>query len=80
MLLDGESDREQATAPTRELVGVSYEEFSKSTGSGTSEEIAEQLRPVIDAGIDYVILYMPRVAYDHRPMQQFAREVIPQFA
>jgi hypothetical protein len=47
---------------------------------GTSEEIVEWLRPVIDAGVDYVILYMPRVAYDHRPMQQFARKVIPQCA
>jgi alkanesulfonate monooxygenase SsuD/methylene tetrahydromethanopterin reductase-like flavin-dependent oxidoreductase (luciferase family) len=80
VLLDGETDREQATAGTRELLDVSYEEFSKSYWVGTSEEIAEQLRPVIDAGIDYVIHYVLRVAYDHRPMQQFAREVIPQCA
>jgi alkanesulfonate monooxygenase SsuD/methylene tetrahydromethanopterin reductase-like flavin-dependent oxidoreductase (luciferase family) len=80
VLLNGETDREQATAATRELLDVSYEEFSKSYWVGTSEEIAEQLRPVIDAGIDYVIHYVLRVAYDHRPMQQFAREVIPQCA
>jgi F420-dependent oxidoreductase-like protein len=79
LLLDGETDRERATASTRELLGVSDEEFSKSYWVGTSEEIAEQLRPVIDAGIDYIILYMPRVAYDHQPLQQFAQEVIPQF-
>ena len=30
-----------------------------ASGSGTSDEIAEQLRPVIDAGIDYVIFYIP---------------------
>ncbi len=30
VLLDGETDREQATAATRELLDVSYEEFSKS--------------------------------------------------
>jgi hypothetical protein len=59
---------------------VSYEEFSQSYWVGTSEEIAGLLRPVIDAGIDYVILYVPRLAYDHGPMQQFAGEVIPQFA
>jgi F420-dependent oxidoreductase-like protein len=80
VLLDGETDREQATASTRELLGVSYEEFSESYWVGTSQEIAELLRPVIDAGIDYVILYMPRVAYDHRSLQQFASEIIPQFS
>jgi len=37
------------------------------------------LQPVIAAGIDYVILYMPRVAYDQRPIEQFAREVMPLF-
>ena len=80
VLLDSETDREQATAPIRELVGMSDEEFSDNYWVGTSEEIAELLRPVIDAGIDYVILYVPRVAYDHGPLQQFAREVIPHFA
>jgi hypothetical protein len=80
VLLDGETDREQATASLRKLLGVSYDVFSKSYWVGTSEEIVEWLRPVIDAGVDYVILYMPRVAYDHRPLQQFAKEVIPQFA
>jgi hypothetical protein len=59
---------------------MSEEEFRESYWVGTSQEIAELLRPVIDAGIDYVILYMPRIAYDHRPLQQFASEVIPQFS
>jgi len=44
------------------------------------EAMTAWLRLVITAGIDHVILYVARVAYDHRPMQQFAREVIPQFA
>ena len=51
-----------------------------ATGSGRRKRSRSRLRPVIDAGIDYVILYMPGVAYDHGPMQQFAREVIPQCA
>ena len=28
----------------------------------------------------YVIVYVPRVAYDHEPMLRFASEVIPQFS
>ena len=80
VLLDGETDPERATAATRELLGVSYEEFRNDFWVGTSQEIVALLRPVIDAGIDYVIVYIPRIAYDHRPLEQFAGEVIPQFA
>jgi hypothetical protein len=31
-----------------------------------------------EAGIDYFIVYRPRVAYDPEPVRRFAREVIPQ--
>jgi hypothetical protein len=34
----------------------------------------------VDAGIDYFIVSLPRVAYDRAPLRQFAREVIPLFA
>jgi F420-dependent oxidoreductase-like protein len=80
LLLDSESDREQATTATREALNLTVEEFDRRFWVGTSEEIAERLRLVVEAGIDYVILYMPRLAYDRGPLQQFAREIIPQFA
>lgn len=78
-LLDGKTDREQATASTRKTLGMTSEEFNRTYWVGTSDEIAARLRPVIDAGIDYLIFYMPGVAYDHRPIQQLARDVIPRF-
>jgi F420-dependent oxidoreductase-like protein len=80
LLLDGERDREQAVTATREALNLTAEEFNQRFWVGTSEEIAERLRLIVEAGIDYVILYMPRLAYDRGPLQQFAREVIPQFA
>jgi F420-dependent oxidoreductase-like protein len=80
LLLEDESDRERDATATREALNLTVEEFNRRFWVGTSEEIAERLRPVIDAGIDYAIFYMPRLAYDLRPMQQFAREIIPQFA
>jgi alkanesulfonate monooxygenase SsuD/methylene tetrahydromethanopterin reductase-like flavin-dependent oxidoreductase (luciferase family) len=65
----------------RFAVGARIREVEKeSIWVGTSDKIVERLRPVIDAGIDYVIVYMPRVTYDQGPIQHFAREVIPQFA
>jgi F420-dependent oxidoreductase-like protein len=78
-LLEEDGDREAATAGVRTPLALSYEEFARSFWVGTSEEIAERLRPVIAAGIDYVILYIPRLAYDHRPLHQFATEVMPNF-
>jgi F420-dependent oxidoreductase-like protein len=80
LLLGSESDRQRATTATREALNLTAEEFSQRFWVGTSEEVAERLRLVVEVGIDYVILYMPRLAYDRGPLQQFAREIIPQFA
>jgi F420-dependent oxidoreductase-like protein len=72
-------DLETATAPVRAPWVMSYEEFNKMTWIGTTDELADRLQPVIDAGIDYVIFYIPRLAYDHTPLEQVATEIIPRF-
>jgi hypothetical protein len=41
--------------------------------------IRERLQPVIEAGIDYFIVTIPREAYDQEAVRRFAREVIPLF-
>ncbi len=46
---------------------------------GTADEIAERMQGLIDVGIDYVLAYIPRVAYDHGRMQRYAREVLTRF-
>ena len=74
------ADRAQATAATRELLRMSAEELTNQFWIGTSAEIVDRLQPVVDAGIDYVIFYIPRVAYNHNPIEQVAAEVIPQLA
>ena len=78
LLLESGRDPETATATARAPLGMSHEEFSKNFWVGTPDEIAQRLRPVIAAGIDYIIFYMPRLAYDHRPLAQFATDVAPQ--
>jgi F420-dependent oxidoreductase-like protein len=80
LLLDGATDREHVAASTREALELTEEEFNRRFWVGTSDEIAERVRLVIDAGVDYLIFYMPRVAYDLRPIEQFREEIIPQFA
>jgi F420-dependent oxidoreductase-like protein len=70
-------DPELATKEARRE--MSFDEYSKSFWIGTPDQIAERIRPVIDAGANYILVYMPRVAYDPEPVRVFANEVIPQF-
>jgi hypothetical protein len=35
---------------------------------------------LVNAGIDYFIVTIPRNAYDQEPQSRFAREVVPMFA
>ena len=47
---------------------------------GTAQQLTDQIGALVDAGITYVIMEFPRLAYDHEPMQRFAEEVAPHFA
>ncbi len=45
--------------------------------SETPEQLAEKLRPWVDAGCSYVISYFPEAAADTGGLERFAAEVIP---
>jgi alkanesulfonate monooxygenase SsuD/methylene tetrahydromethanopterin reductase-like flavin-dependent oxidoreductase (luciferase family) len=75
VLLEREADADLAT---RELRGETpLDTYRERAWVGTAELIAERLRTLADAGAKYVIVFIPRVAYDHEPMLRFAREVAP---
>ena len=59
--------------------GGAFERFGNQFLIGGVDEISERIQRLLDAGIEYVIVYIPRVAYDHTPMLRFAREVLPRF-
>lgn len=46
--------------------------------AGTPEQLVEQLRPVVDAGMSYGIAYFAEAAYDTSGLERFAREVVPE--
>jgi F420-dependent oxidoreductase-like protein len=77
-LLENERDAERETAAARGK--QSYEEYAKSTIVGTSEQIVERLQTIVDAGADYFIVSLPRIAYDQEPIHRFAKEVMPHFS
>lgn len=76
-LLEDGDDPEMATARARGQ--RSYEEFSRGTFVGTKAQVIERINQLAEAGIDYLITYFPRVAYDQTMLHRFAQEVMPQF-
>jgi F420-dependent oxidoreductase-like protein len=75
-LKPGEDPR-QATEKAREAVGATYEEYLNIVEVGTPEQLVERLQPVVDAGVNYLIAYIPDVAYDHDRLRLYAEEIIP---
>lgn len=71
-------DPEHATAKARGK--ASLEEFRKATFVGTAEQVRERVGQLVDAGADYIITYLPRVAYERERVAQFADEVVTHFS
>ena len=62
--------------------GAAVERAKSATGVsfvGTTEQLAEHIQTLVDAGVNYVLVSFPRIAYDHEPLYRFAEEVIPRF-
>jgi F420-dependent oxidoreductase-like protein len=77
-LIEDGADPVTATAAARGE--MPFADFEKAAWVGTTDQISERLQTVIDVGIDYAIVYLPRVAYDPTPVRRFASEIIPRFA
>jgi F420-dependent oxidoreductase-like protein len=54
-----------------------FEEFSKRVKVCTAPQLVEHIQALMAEGVNYVIFYLPRLAYDHTQMQRVASEVIP---
>jgi len=77
LLLEDGADRDAAIEANRGA--LSFERFRNQFLIGGVEEVSERIQNLIDVGIEYVIAYIPRVAYDHTPMLRYAREVLSRF-
>jgi alkanesulfonate monooxygenase SsuD/methylene tetrahydromethanopterin reductase-like flavin-dependent oxidoreductase (luciferase family) len=74
-LLRPGDDPETATAQARG--SRSFENYARAFWIGTPTQIVERLKPVVETGVNYIITYMPRVAYDQDMVRRFAQEVMP---
>jgi len=71
---------DEGTNPDDVRARGDFPTFGWPTLIGTPDQVREHIRGVIDAGIDYVIVYFPRIAYNREPLHQFAQEIAPEFA
>jgi F420-dependent oxidoreductase-like protein len=76
-LVESEQSAEQETALARG--DRPYAEYARDTIVGTPDQVVERLQRVVDAGANYFIVSIPRVAYDLDPLRRFAQEVMPRF-
>jgi len=76
-LINPGDDPEQATAKARGK--ASLEEYRKGTMVATPAEVRERVQQLVEAGADYIIAYLPRVAYERERVAQFAEEVMNHF-
>ena len=79
-LLKPGEDPEAATAAARRAYNVNYEQFAQMAVVGTPDQVVARLQAQKDAGANYFIFYLPRVAYDHEMLHRIAEEVIPRLA
>jgi F420-dependent oxidoreductase-like protein len=78
IILDRPQDRERVV---REQIGeITPNNAWRANFIDTRDELIERFGELRDLGIDYLILYFPRVAYDHTPIQRLAEEILPHFA
>ncbi|PRY17388.1 F420-dependent oxidoreductase-like protein [Kineococcus rhizosphaerae] len=61
-----------AEATEREVAGL-----SSSLAAGTPEQIVENLKPLLDAGLGYANFYFPEISTDTSGLELFEREVVP---
>jgi F420-dependent oxidoreductase-like protein len=77
-LVDSLATAEQETSLAYRK-GESFDEFQKRVLVCTEAQLIEHMEALIAEGINYIIFYLPRTAYDLTQMQRVAANVLPRF-
>ena len=79
ILLNDGDEPLAATEKIRQTLNMSYDDLANVTVIGTADAVIEHIQGLVDAGVNYVIVYFPRAAYDPELLHRFAEQVIPRF-
>ncbi|HEV2529931.1 MAG TPA: LLM class F420-dependent oxidoreductase [Thermomicrobiales bacterium] len=77
-LLQPGEDGESTTEKARAALNASWGDFQRDWVVGTADEVVAKLQAKTDVGIDYHLIYLPRIAYDHTMIHQVTEQVLPQ--
>jgi F420-dependent oxidoreductase-like protein len=79
ILLHPGEDAKALAEPIARARGSDYERFAAGAQLDTPEQLTERIQALADAGVNYVLLYFSRAAYDPEQLHRFATEVAPHF-
>ncbi len=71
------ADPDKATKKVQEALGLTFEQLSQQGVFGDADTITRHVEAKLAEGIDYVIFYIPRIAYESEPYQRLAEQVWP---
>ena len=60
--------------------GIPFEEFASGFLIGTPQDVAENVEQIAGVGIDYVIMYVTKAAYEPALVDLLDTEVVRKFA
>lgn len=71
------ADPDKATKKVQESLGMTFEQVSQMGVIGDADTITRHVEGLVNAGVQYVIFNIPRIAYDHEPYQRLVEQVWP---
>ena len=77
LLADGE-DPDKAADWTGGM--MSSEQYQRQFKVGNADQITAKIQDAVDAGANYIIVYLPQLAYNQDMLRRFAETVIPRFS
>jgi alkanesulfonate monooxygenase SsuD/methylene tetrahydromethanopterin reductase-like flavin-dependent oxidoreductase (luciferase family) len=77
-LIEEGEDPEKASEQVRQ--GIPFDEYASGFLIGTPKDVAEKVEQMAEVGIDYVIMYVTRVAYEPALVDLLDSEVVRKFA
>jgi alkanesulfonate monooxygenase SsuD/methylene tetrahydromethanopterin reductase-like flavin-dependent oxidoreductase (luciferase family) len=71
------ADPDKATARLQQALGMSLDQLRQNGLIGDPDEITRRLEALVAAGANYLIFYIPGIAYEQEPFQIITEQVLP---
>jgi alkanesulfonate monooxygenase SsuD/methylene tetrahydromethanopterin reductase-like flavin-dependent oxidoreductase (luciferase family) len=80
-LIDAMDDPERATEVNRRVMGnTAFEQYADRYVVGTVDDVEERVTRLAEAGIEYILIYLARAAYQPELIPELGRELTRRFS